>query len=101
MDYRLLFDVSGIYKQPGALDKYLAMASDIEKQAWKMIEANPRNITSTYNPYRMLFEIYENTEQYDKALKVVDKLEQILPGDKTVDMLRKKYTSMLRAKNKN
>ncbi len=99
MDYRLLFDVSGIYKQAGANDKYLEMVSEIEERAWKMIEQNPRNITSTYNPYRMLFEIYENTEQYDKALKVVDKLEQILPGDKTVDMLRRKYTSMLKAKN--
>ena len=102
MDYRLLFDVSGIYQQAGAMDKYLEMTSEIEERAWKMIEQNPRNITSAYNPYRMLFEIYENTGQYDKALKVVDKLEQILPGDKTVEMLRKKYTSMLKAtKNKN
>ena len=101
MDYRLMFDVSGIYQQAGAMDKYLGMVSEIEKTAWNMIAKNPRNITSTYNPYRMLFEIYENTKQYDKALKVVDALEKILPGDKTVDMLRKKYTSMLNAKNKN
>ncbi len=100
MDYRLLFDVSGIYQQAGAKDKYLSMVSEIEKRAWEMIEKNPRNITSTYNPYRMLFEIYENTKQYDKALKVVDKLEEILPGDKTVDMLRRKYSSMAKA-NKN
>ncbi len=97
MDYRLQFDVSGIYQQAGAMDKYLMFTTEIEKKAWEMIKKNPRNITSTYNPYRMLFEIYENTHQYKKALKVVDALEKILPGDKTVDMLRKKYTSMLKA----
>ena len=96
MDYRLMFDVSGIYKQAGAETEYLAMTKEIEKKAWKMLERNPRNLTSNYNPYRMLLEIYDNTGQYQKALKVVDKLGQVIPGDKTVDMLKKKYQALLK-----
>jgi len=98
MDYRLMFDVSGIYRQAGAETEYLTMAKEIEKRAWSMLEKNPRNLTSNYNPYRMLLEIYDNTGQYQKALKVVAKLEQVIPGDKTVDMLKKKYQSLLKAK---
>lgn len=94
LDYRLLFDVAGIYRQVGNYNKYNEISKEIEKLAWKMIETNPNNLTNTYNPYRLLFEIYENTNQYEKALKVVDKLEKLIPGDQTVDGLRKKFTAL-------
>ncbi len=96
MDYRLMFDVSGIYRQAGDNTDYLAMTKELETKAWKMLERNPRNLTSNYNPYRMLLEIYDNTGQYKKALKVVNKLEQVIPGDKTVNMLKQKYMNLLK-----
>ncbi len=96
MDYRLMFDVSGIYRQAGDNTDYLAMTKELETKAWKMLERNPRNLTSNYNPYRMLLEIYDNTRQYKKALKVVNKLEQVIPGDKTVNMLKQKYMNLLK-----
>ncbi len=98
MDYRLMFDVSGIYRQAGDNTDYLAMTKELETKAWKMLERNPRNLTSNYNPYRMLLEIYDNTGQYKKALKVVNKLEQVIPGDKTVNMLKQKYMNLLKNK---
>ncbi len=100
MDYRLMFDVSGIYRQAGAETEYLAMTKEIETKAWKMLERNPRNLTSNYNPYRMLLEIYDNTHQYKKALKVVSRLEKVIPGDRTVNMLKQKYNRLLKTKGK-
>ncbi len=94
IDHRILFDVASIYYEAGAIDKYVELASEVEKIATRELQQNPTDFSSSYNPYRLLLDIYEKTGEYDKAMEIIDKIETYLPNDPSVQQLRNRFEKM-------
>lgn len=81
IDYRFLYDVANIYYSAGAIDKFKKMADDIIPTAeQKMSDITSQDLRSPYNSFTMLERIYVNMKEYDKAIGVLQKLEDIYPG---------------------
>ncbi len=100
IDYRILRDVSNVYYNAHQMDKYTKLAHVIETQALKSIKENPQNINSFYNPYTILLEVYENLNEYDKAIGILQKLKVFYPNDPTINELMAKYDSLAQASKK-
>lgn len=81
LDYRLLFDIASLYNSAGATKQYNELAKEVEKTALQKIEENPRDVSSYYNPYRLLLEIYETQKEYKKALGILNRLQVLFPQD--------------------
>ncbi len=99
MDNGLLFEVANLYYFAGDKEKFLKISSDVETRALTDLEKNPEDVQSYYNPYRLLIEIYENTEQYDKLLALWQRLETMFPNDPTVKSNIEKYQQMTQPKD--
>lgn len=95
MDYRILFDVANIYYQAGAIEQYVDLVSEVQEVAEGILEENPTDFSSSYNPYRLLLDIYEKTGQFDKATELIDQIESYLPNDPAVKSLRKRFEKMV------
>jgi hypothetical protein len=94
MDPRLMFDLASIYYTAGGIKQYKKLATEIEKYAWAKMEADPTDVQSYYNPYRMLLDTYENLGEYKKALEVVNRLKVYFPNDPTIGEMIQKYTAL-------
>jgi len=94
IDYRLLNDVANTYFSAGARDRYVELAREIEKVALNDLELNPMNVSSDYNPYFLLKQIYDNLGEYNKFLDVLQKLKIAVPNDPSVDRLIQEYTKL-------
>jgi len=99
MDNGLLFEVANLYFYAGDKEKFSEISADVEARALKDLEKNPEDVQSYYNPYRLLIEIYENTEQYDKLLGLWRKLEVMFPNDPTVKSNIEKYQQIIQPKD--
>ena len=99
MDNGLLFEVANLYLYAGDKEKFSKISADVEARAWADLELNPDDVQSYYNPYRLLIEIYENTEQYDKLLDLWQRLETLYPNDPTVKSNIEKYQQMIQPKD--
>jgi len=99
MDNGLLFEVANLYFFAGERKKFTELSADVEARALADLEKNPEDVQSYYNPYRLLIEIYENTEQYDKLLGLWQKLETMFPNDPTVKSNIEKYKQMTQPKD--
>lgn len=94
MDNGLLFEIANLYYFAGDREKFAEISADVETKALADLEKNPDDVQSYYNPYRLLIEIYENTEQYDKLLALWQKLENMFPNDPTVKSNIERYKKM-------
>jgi hypothetical protein len=94
MDNGLLFEVANLYFYAGDREKFSEISAHVETRALADLEKNPEDVQSYYNPYRLLIEIYENTEQYNKLLALWQKLETMFPNDPTVKSNIEKYQQM-------
>ncbi len=95
MDHRILFDVANIYYQAGAIEKYVELVSEVQQIAEEILEQDPTDFSSSYNPYRLLLDIYEKTGQFDKATELIDQIESYLPNDPAIKSLRKRFEKMV------
>lgn len=91
MDHRILFDVANIYYEAGSFERYSEIASEVQVITERKLAENPTDFQSSYNPYRLLLDIYERTGQPLKALELVDQIETYLPGDPSIKSLRDRY----------
>lgn len=91
IDHRILFDVANIYYEAGAFERYVEISAEVQIIAEKKLEENPTDFQSSYNPYRLLLDIYEKTGQYSKAIQLVDQIDSYLPGDPSVQSLRRRF----------
>jgi hypothetical protein len=91
IDYRLLFDIANIYKTCGGIRQYATASKEVEKAALKGLEDNPSDVTSYYNPYRLLIDIYETSKEYDKAINILSKLKGYYPNDASIQSQIEKY----------
>ena len=99
MDNGLLFEVANLYFYAGDKEKFSEISADVEARALEDLEKNPDDVQSYYNPYRLLIEIYENAENYDKLLALWQKLETMFPNDPTVKSNIEKYKQMTQPKD--
>ena len=95
MDYRVLYDISKMYYSAGAMDKYARFAKEIEKEALEAIKENSSAELNTY-PYQILLDIYDRTNQYNKAIEILRQLQVYYPTDpglkQQIDMYKSKMT---------
>ncbi len=80
MDYRFLYDISNMYYSAGDLTEYRKMAKDVEKEALKHLNSSLNQLQSPYNSFSMLERTYINLKEYDKAIGILKKLQEMLPG---------------------
>lgn len=73
LDYRLLSDIASLYKLAGKPDRFLELADEIEPQAQKNMELSPGDVSSYYNPYRILLQIYEGRGDIYKEKNMIEK----------------------------
>jgi tetratricopeptide (TPR) repeat protein len=80
VDYRVEYDIANIYYSAGAMEQYKKLAPDIERAALEQLEKNPRDVSTYYNPYRILSDLYEKNGQYGKAADLMNRLSVYYPG---------------------
>ncbi len=83
-DWRLASDVMSIYSKLGDRPKQEEYAKYLEKECWNLINSNQAEVSSYYNPYRILLEIYENREDYKKAIDVLNRVSAFYPNDPSI-----------------
>ncbi|MCU7493038.1 MAG: DUF2723 domain-containing protein [Ignavibacteria bacterium] len=94
MPYQMMYQTSNLYYAAGAMDRYRKIAGELEPIARKQLEENPNDVSSYYNPYRMLTDIYANLKEYDKAAEIWMRLERIYPQDPSVKNEVQKYRAL-------
>lgn len=95
MDYGLKNYLATIYMQAGAYDRYEEIAREVEKEALAMIERDPLDFRSQENPYRILLDIYETLEEYDKALGIILQIQKYVPDDPSVQRKADEYRRLM------
>jgi hypothetical protein len=81
MDYRLLYEVGNLYSQAGALDKYRKVANEIIPAALENLnDVTMDDLASPDNPYSMLERTYISLKEYDKAIEILQRLQNALPN---------------------
>lgn len=84
MPLGLRFAISNIYFASGAMDQYRKSAAELERISLENLKNNPNDVSTPYNPYRVLSEIYENLGKYDKAVELFTRLQNMYPNDQGV-----------------
>jgi tetratricopeptide (TPR) repeat protein len=95
LDFGLLYEIANIYLNAGGRKQYEAIVPEIEEKGWAMIEENPTDVQSYWNPYRILLDTYENTGNNRKLLDVWQKLETLFPNDQNVKSNVQKYKAII------
>ncbi|MCL5020332.1 MAG: DUF2723 domain-containing protein [Bacteroidetes bacterium] len=98
MDYRILSDVARIYLFAGARDKYDKYSSMVERDALAAIERNPMDVRSSYNPYRILIDMYDLKHEYQKEIDILEKLQSMFPAEKSIQYRISELQALVKAK---
>ncbi|MGE5314373.1 MAG: DUF2723 domain-containing protein [Acidobacteriota bacterium] len=83
MDYRVMYDVANFYHFAGAQQKFTLYSQKIEKTIQEMINKGVTEPFTQYNPYYILYSVYQSNGEYDKAIGVLDQIRgryASLPG---------------------
>ncbi|MFA7361274.1 MAG: DUF2723 domain-containing protein [Candidatus Kapaibacterium sp.] len=80
MDYRQSYQVAMLYKMIGDKQKFDEFAIIAEEGALIDKRSTNPNTSSFYNPYRILLDIYEAKGEYQKALNLLNELDQRDPS---------------------
>jgi hypothetical protein len=81
MGWELQSDLATFYYRLGRVDKFNELADEVEVQMRKMIEGGQVNVNSYWNPYRVLFDIYDIRKDYAKTLDLLKTLMVQYPDD--------------------
>lgn len=85
-NYMIMYDMCMLYLKAGnrtAFDKY---SPYVEQKAIEAMAANPNDVKSYWNPYRMLMDIYEARGDNQKALDIMYKLDRLMPNSPEIKM---------------
>jgi len=80
MDYRQSYQVAMLYNMIGDKSKFDEFAKIAEEGALLDKKSTNPNTSSFYNPYRILLDIYEAKGEYQKALNLLNDLDQRDPS---------------------
>ncbi len=86
IDYRIEHDAAMMYNRIGNKQKFNELSAEVEAQALVDLRKNPTDISSPWNPYKLLLDIYEARGDYQNALDVLSKLDKISPNSPEVKM---------------
>lgn len=86
MDYRIQHDVAMMYFRIGNQAKFNEYSADVEKQALEDMKKNPNDISTAWNPYKLLIDIYEARGDYKSELDILERIDKIAPGSPEVKM---------------
>jgi hypothetical protein len=81
MGWELSSDIASFYHRLGNDQKFNELVAEIEPQCQGLIASGQVNMSSYYNPYRVLLEIYDAQNEHAKALELMKQLEAIYPND--------------------
>lgn len=81
MDFRVQYDLTNFYFFAGNKERYREV-SDALIAKLLVMTSKPINepFQSQYHPYYMLFTIYQNREEYDKAMDILDRIGSSYAG---------------------
>ncbi|MBX3008793.1 MAG: DUF2723 domain-containing protein [Melioribacteraceae bacterium] len=94
MDYRIKHDVANLYNMTGDKEKYNEFAEEVIEAAKDAIKLNPMDVSSWYNPYRLLLTHYENMGRYNDAIELLQQLKTYIPNDPGIDSLISSFRKM-------
>lgn len=94
MDYGLLYEIGSLYRSAGGVEQYEKIAAEVEEKAWERMAKDPTDTQSMYNPYRMLFMIYESQGNYKKLVELYQQLAKVFPNDPNIRTEIERYQRM-------
>ena len=80
IDYRFLYDVANLYYSAGDTARYREIAAYVIPMAEKDMPASLNNLQSPYNSFSILERMYVNLKEYNKAIEVLEKLQNMMPN---------------------
>lgn len=88
MDYRIQYDVAMLCLRINYKEGFEFYAQEAEKTALEERKKgqNSRTMESYYNPYRILLDIYEGRQDYNKAMEILNELQAMNPNDASVKL---------------
>ncbi|MFA6455817.1 MAG: DUF2723 domain-containing protein [Bacteroidota bacterium] len=75
LDYRVEYDITNFYQFAGAHERYKQTTQNLEARLLEMVSkpiAEP--FQNQYHPYYMLFTMYQNRGEFDKANEILDRI---------------------------
>jgi hypothetical protein len=81
MGWELTSDIAMFYYRVGRMDRFDELANEVEVECRKMISEGKVNMSSYWNPYRVLLDLYEVRKDYAKTLDLLKGLEAQFPND--------------------
>jgi hypothetical protein len=84
MGMELTAYIASFYHRIGRLDKFNELADEVEPVAQRLIEQGRVNFQSFDNPYRILLEIYDLKQEYQKSIELLNKLALQFPNDQSI-----------------
>jgi hypothetical protein len=94
LETSLKYQLGNVYFDASAEKQYKTIYGEVEKEALQMIQENPNNISSGFNPYSVLMGIYENLKDYKKLSGLWQKIQVMYPNDPTVKENVEKYKAL-------
>ncbi len=76
MDYRIMFDVAKFYTFAGAKDKAEKLSVEVEKKLLDLTQQPPHEQLSQYSPYYMLYSMYMDRGEFEKAIGALNKIKE-------------------------
>ena len=86
MDYRIQYDVAMMYNRIGNTAKFNNLADYVIQQSLAALQRNPTDISTYWNPYKILIDIYDAKGEYAKELEILNRLDKISPNSPEVKM---------------
>ncbi len=99
MNYKLLSDVSRLFYSAGAMADFHKYAAIVEREANEAIKENPNDVQSYYNPYSILLALYGQEGAYQKSIDLLEKLQAMFPGERSISAHISELKTMINAKS--
>jgi hypothetical protein len=90
MDYRYFYEVCNIIRAVGGTRQYNAYTQEIEAEALKKMAENPLDNEAI----GILINIYENRQNYDKAIDLLKRIQSSYPNDPSLAAQINRYQAL-------
>lgn len=98
MDYRLKYDIASLYSLLGDTVRYNEYANELTSELRLIIDKKPLERLSEYNPYIVMYYLYEGLKKYDDAESILLIMKSVYNGQKNVEDFVEKMRSQLEIK---
>lgn len=95
-DETLKTDMSTMYYLMNDTARFLEAANELEAYFLKELERDITGRSSVRSPYSILLNIYEMRKEYQKAIDILRRYQQVYPNDQSVQAQIQNFERMLR-----